>query len=246
MKPLELPRNRGLVKAVVLAGGLGTRLKPYTLFLPKPMLPLGNKPVLEHQLEWLRKHGVKDVTIAVGYMKRIIEDHFGDGKEFGLKINYARSNRPLGTAGQLKSAEEYVSTTFLCLYCDSLLDFDLKDAVAFHQSERALVTMILMKYATNLRYGFINLDDTSAVTSWREKPKITGLINIGYYIMEPRFLEYIPKGKMFGMDNAVRTALKKNERIVGYVAKGDFIDIGDKKSYRLAYEQYLNKLGEIL
>ena len=108
------------MKAIILAGGLGTRLHPYTNSLPKPMLPLGEKPILEYLIEWVKKNGVKEIVLCVSYLRKKIEDYFQDGKRFGVKIEYAVSNKPLATAGQLKTAEKFIDDTFVCLYGDSI------------------------------------------------------------------------------------------------------------------------------
>lgn len=234
------------LQGVILAGGLGTRLRPYTLFLPKPMLPLGDRPILEHLIHWLKKNEVSDITICVGYLRKIIEEYFENGKELGVSISYARANRPLGTAGQLKSAESFLSGRFVCLYGDSIIDFDLDNAIRFHEKRKALATMVLTDYRTKLKYGFIDLNGGGRVKEWREKPEVKGLINIGCYIMQKRFLKYIPASKMFGMDVAFRNAINAGEKVYGFPTKGTFIDIGDKKSYTSAYEKYLNELGKIL
>ncbi|MEM3530356.1 MAG: nucleotidyltransferase family protein [Nitrososphaerales archaeon] len=234
------------LKAVILAGGLGTRLHPYTLFMPKPMLPLGDKPVLEHLISWLYSNDIRDIVICVSYLRRIIEDYFRDGKELGVKITYARTNTPMGTAGQLKSAEKLIDGTFLCVYGDSIYDFNVKDMIEFHIKKKALATIALMPYKTTLKYGLIDVSKDGLVKKWREKPTIEGLINIGCYIIEPRFLDYIPNDTRFGMNFAFENAMKKGERIFGYNAKGGFIDIGDKKGYIGVYKKYLGKLGEIV
>ena len=221
------------VKAVILAGGLGTRMRPYTLFVPKPMLPLGDRPVLEHLIEWLKTHGVKDLAICVGYLRRIIEDYFEDGKEQGVKITYIRTHRPMGTAGQLKSAEGYVNETFICVYGDSVFDFDLRKVVQFHKSKKALATICVMPYKATSKYGFIDVDKN-------------GLVNIGCYMMEPSFFKYIPPNVMFGMDIAFQRALEAGKPMYGYKVKGEFMDIGDRKAYTSAYEKYLSRLGRIL
>ncbi|MGQ9719165.1 MAG: nucleotidyltransferase family protein [Nitrososphaerales archaeon] len=231
---------------MVLAGGLGTRLHPYTLFMPKPMLPLGDKPVLEHLIEWLRNNGVSDIIICVGYLGRTIEDYFKNGKELKVRIEYARTNAPMGTAGQLKSAASLIDGTFLCLYGDSIYDLGVKGMVRFHKDKKALATMALLPYKTTLKYGFIDIDENGLVKRWKEKPSLEGLINIGCYIMEPSFLNYVPKSTKFGMNSAFEKAIGANERIFGYVSKGSFIDIGDKREYMEVYKKYLQKLGEIV
>lgn len=209
------------------------------------MLPLGDKPVLEHIIDWLRRGGVTDIIISVGYLRRMIEDYFESGKEIGVKISYARTRRPMGTAGQLKAAESYVDDTFLCIYGDSLIEFDLAKAYRQHKNKKTTATITLLPYQTTLRYGFIELDGRNRVVGWDEKPKYQGLINVGCYIMEPRFLKYIPRGKMYGMDRAFKRAIQGKELIQGYTVDGDLIDIGDRKSYRSAYDKYLSRLGTI-
>jgi len=121
------------VKAVILAGGLGTRLQPYTTFLPKPMLPLGEKPILEHQIDWTKKNRIKSIVLCVSYLRKTIEDYFEDGKRFGVNIEYATSNKPLATAGQLKTAQEFIDDTFVCMYGDSIFDFSLKNKIFCYQ-----------------------------------------------------------------------------------------------------------------
>ncbi len=234
-----------VVKAVILAGGLGTRLQPYTFFMPKPMLPLGDKPLLEHIITWLRSYKINDIVICVSYLGKTIEDYFGDGNKFDVKIEYARSEKPLGTAGQLKSAEKFLKDTFACVYGDSIYQFDICKMIKTHKAKKALATMALMKYSTKLRYGFIDVDNSGKIKSWNEKPEFKGLINIGCYIMEPSFLRYVPKNSAIGMDKIFIRVLKAKERVYGHVITSGFLDIGSKKSYLTAYKEYVAKLGGI-
>src|SRR5919199_5314234 len=239
------------MKAVILAGGLGTRLQPYTFFIPKPMLPLGNKPLLEHIIEWLKTSSaerIDHIVLCVSYLHRTIEDYFEDGSRFGIKIEYARSERPLATAGQLKSAQNLIQDTFVCLYGDSVYEFGLGEMIYQHKKSKAFISMALLSYRTKLKYGFIELSnkrDNNRVTSWRETPQVSGLINIGCYVMEPEFLDLIPSSSAFGMDDAVRKALEKNKFVKGFKIESGFIDIGDKKSYLDAYKKYVQRLGNI-
>ncbi len=239
------------MKAVILAGGLGTRLQPYTFFIPKPMLPLGNKPLLEYLIEWLHSSGkIDQIILCVSYLHRTIEDYFEDGSRFGVEIKYSRSDRPLATAGQLKTASEYLDDTFVCLYGDSIYEFSLKSMIENHLNSNTYISMALAKYKTKLKYGFIDLDTTNTnsniITNWREKPEISGLINIGCYVFEPDFLNSIPNLTSFGMDDAVRSSLTQNKKVRAFIVENDgFIDIGDKKSYLDAYKQYVKKLGKI-
>ena len=236
----------GSMKAVILAGGLGTRLQPYTFFIPKPMLPLGNKPLLEYIVEWLKNAGgIEEIVVCVSYLHRTIEDYFEDGTRFGVEIEYARSERPLATAGQLKTAEKLLDDSFVCVYGDSVYEFNLGKMLRQHKESKAFVSMALLKYATKLKYGFIDLNSQKKVTAWREKPEISGLINIGCYVMEPEFLKIIPKSGSFGMDDAVRKAIEQKKIVKGFKIDTGFIDIGDKKSYLDANRQYASRLGKI-
>ncbi len=237
--------SSGRLKAVILAGGLGTRLRPYTLLLPKPMLPVGPKPILEHIIEWLRGNKITDIVISTGYLGRMIEEYFRNGSELGMTIEYARSNRPMGIAGQLRAAEEKVGEMFLCLYGDAILDFRLDKLINFHVRKRALATMTLMKYETKLKYGMIDVNKKGRVASWREKPVIEGDINVGCYVMQKGFFKYIPENKVYGMKEAFEDALRKKETICALRVRGTFLDIGDKRSYREANELYLQRYGVI-
>jgi len=235
------------MQAVILAGGLGTRLQPYTFFIPKPMLPLGNKPLLEYLVEWVKQlKNIDEVIICVSYLHRTIEDYFEDGGRFGIKISYARSERPLATAGQLKTAEKMLKDRFLCLYGDSIYDFDLAKMVQEHEESKAFLSMALMKYKTKLKYGFIDTDEqANIVTSWREKPEVEGLINIGCYIMEKEFLDMIPQSSTIGMDKIVKDIISQKKIVKAFTVDSGFIDIGDKRSYLDAYKKYVKKLGSI-
>ncbi len=233
------------MKAVILAGGLGTRLQPYTFFMPKPMLPLADKPLLEYIIAWLRRNKIKDIVVCVSYLGKTIEDYFGDGASFGVSIEYARSEKPLGTAGQLKSAEKFLDDTFVCAYGDSVYEFDLQKMIKLHRAKKALVTMALLKYSTRLNYGFIDVDGSGRVKSWSEKPEFKGLINIGCYVMEPAFLRTISRNAAVGMDKAFAQLLKSRDRVYGHVITSGFIDIGSRKSYLTAYKKYASKLGRI-
>jgi mannose-1-phosphate guanylyltransferase len=238
------------MKAVILAGGLGTRLQPYTFFIPKPMLPLGNKPLLEHIISWLTTRGVNKidhVVICVSYLHRTIEDYFEGGGRFGVKIEYSRSDRPLATAGQLKTAEKFLADeTFICLYGDSIYEFDLHRMILDHKKSKAFLSMALLRYRTNLKYGVIEVSGKSnRVASWKEKPEITGLINVGCYVIEPEFLKLVPKSSAYGMDEAVKKALEDKKMVRGFKIESGFVDIGDKKTYLDAYKKYVKKLGRI-
>jgi mannose-1-phosphate guanylyltransferase len=232
------------VKAVILAGGLGTRLQPYTTFLPKPMLPLGEKPILEHMINWTKKSGVKSFVLCVSYLRKTIEDYFGDGKKFGIKIEYAISNKVLATAGQLKTAEKFIDDTFVCMYGDSIFDFNLKNMIKQHAKKKAFVTMSLHEYKTNLPYGVIETSKTGKVLNWIEKPEIKADVNMGCYVLEPKVFSLIPKNKPYGMDDVIKKAMKNKNLVSSFITKKGFTDIGNKESYKKAYQKYIQKQGK--
>lgn len=234
-------------KAVILAGGMGTRLRPYTYFMPKPMLPLGDKPLLEHLIQWLKENGVNDFVLSVSYLYKMIEVYFDLGREWGINIAYARSRRPLGISGQLLNTKPLVKSTFYLLYGDSVFDFDLRNMLNRHRETGSILTMGLMQYSQKLPYGIIERDADGFVTSWSEKPEVGGLINVGCYVVEPGIFKYIPDGKMYGFDSVVRDMIKAGEKVSSYFIEGkDFLDIGDEKSYRRADELFLEKMGKVL
>ena len=232
------------VKAVILAGGLGTRLQPYTTFLPKPMLPLGEKPILEHLIDWTKKNGVKSIVLCVSYLRKTIEDYFEEGNKFDVNIEYAISNKPLATAGQLKTAEDLIGDTFVCIYGDSIFDFSLRNMIRQHIKKKAFVTMSLNEYETNLPYGVIKTSNTGKVLSWNEKPEIKANVNMGCYVMEPKILSLIPKNKPYGMDDVIKKAISRKKLVSSFITKKGFTDIGNKSSYKKAYQDYIQKHGK--
>ena len=233
------------MKAVILAGGLGTRLLPLTKKTPKPMLLLGKKPILEHLIDWSRKNGIKSIVLCVSHLRKTIEDYFEDGKRFGVSIEYAISNKPLATAGQLKTAEDFIDDTFVCIYGDSIFDFSLRNMIKQHAKKKAFVTMGLNEYKTELPYGVIETSKTGKVLSWNEKPEIKANVNMGCYVMEPGVLSFIPKNKAYGMDDVIKKAMNRKKLVSSFITKKGFTDIGNKSSYEKAYQDYIQKRGKI-
>ena len=233
------------MKSVILAGGLGTRLQPYTTFMPKPMLPLGEKPLLEHLIEWNRKNGIKSIVLCVSYLRKTIEDYFEDGSNFGVNIEYAISTKPLTTAGQLKTAEEFIDDDFVCMYGDSIFDFSLRNMIKQHQKKKSFITMSLYEYKTNIQYGVIETSKTGKVTGWNEKPEIKANINIGCYVMEPGVFSLIQKNKPYGMDDVIKKAMNRKKLISSFISKKGFTDIGNKESYKKANQEYIEKFRKL-
>ena len=229
------------MKAVIIAGGLGTRLRPLTNNTPKPMLPIGEKPILEHLVNWTKKGGIKSVILCVSYLKESIEDYFGDGEKFGVKIEYAISKKQLATAGQLKTAEKFIDDDFVCMYGDSIFNFSLRSMIKQHSIKKPFVTMSLNEYKTNLPYGVIETSKKGRVINWNEKPEIKANVNIGCYVMNPKVFNLIPKNKSYGMDDVIKKAMKKKEIVNSFITKKGFTDIGNKESYKQACDEYDKK-----
>ena len=232
------------MKAVIIAGGLGTRLRPLTNNTPKPMLPIGEKPILEHLVNWTKRGGIKSIVLCVSYLKETIEDYFGDGEKFGVKIEYAISKKQLATAGQLKTAEKFIEDDFVCMYGDSIFNFSLKSMIKQHSIKKSFVTMSLSEYKTNLPYGVIETSKNGKVVNWKEKPQIKANVNMGCYIMNPQVFNLIPKNKPYGMDDVIKKAMKK-KTVNSFITKKGFIDIGNKESYKQARNEYDNKQRRI-
>ena len=233
------------MKAVILAGGLGTRLRPLSNKKPKPMLPLGGKPILAHVIKWIKKNGIKEIVLCVSYLHNTIEDYFEDGQRFGVKIEYAISSKPLATAGQLKTAQKFIDDTFVCVYGDTLLDFNLKNMISEHEKKKSFITMSLYEHKTNIRYGIIDTKNNGKVLGWNEKPEIKSKINMGCYVMEPATLSIIPKNRSFGMDTVVKKAISQRKAVNSFLSKKGFIDIGDKKTYQKIKLEYRKNIGKI-
>jgi len=225
------------VKAVIIAGGLGTRLRPLTNNTPKPMLPIGEKPILEHLVNWTKKGGIKSVILCVSYLKESIEDYFGDGEKFGVKIEYAISKKQLATAGQLKTAEKFIDDDFVCMYGDSIFNFSLRSMIKQHSIKKSFVTMSLNEHKTTLPYGVIETSKNGKVVNWNEKPEIKANVNMGCYIMNPQVFNLIPKNKPYGMDDVIKKAMKKKV-VNSFITKKGFTDIGNTESYKQACEEY--------
>jgi len=205
---------------------------------PKPMLPLGGRPVLEHLVGWARGAGMRDIVICVSHLRGAIEGHFGDGSGHGVRIEYAATPRPMETAGQLYSARALLDSTFVCMYGDSVFGHSLRAMVAQHERTRSVLTIATRAHGVRLPYGVISSTRAGRVRSWEEKPVIASAVNIGCYVVEPRFLSLIPPRRASGMDRAARLAISRGMRVGEYRTRGEFVDIGDAASYEAALRRH--------
>jgi mannose-1-phosphate guanylyltransferase len=218
------------LKAIILAGGLGTRLRPLTYVMPKAMLPVGNKPILEKIIENLRSHGIQQIIIATGYLGRTIEEYFHDGARWDVSLSYTFSP-PAGTAGQLKTAESLISEDFLAMNGDILVDIDIEEMMKKHKANGASVTVAVREYEYQLKYGMVEFDENSRITSWTEKPRLKGWMNMGLYLIQPKILDLIPAGKSCSLEYDVfPEAIRKGMRIYCFKSSSSYLDIGDLAS----------------
>lgn len=226
------------MKAVILAGGIGKRMRPYTKTTPKPMLLLGKKPILEHIIKWTTKAGIRDIVLCVSYMHKSIERYFGDGSKLGVNIEYAITDRPMSTAGQLRSASKLVDSTFVCVYGDSIFDHSLRAMIMQHTRTRAAITIATSRHTTQIPYGVIRTTSKGGVTAWDEKPETVSLINAGCYVLEPAVFSLIARNRPVGMDQTVRKAILQKMKVMSYVMRQDFIDVGNVESYKAARARF--------
>jgi mannose-1-phosphate guanylyltransferase/phosphomannomutase len=184
------------MKAVIMAGGFGTRLRPLTCNLPKPMVPMVNRPMMEHIVELIKSHGVTDALNMLYFIPEEIQRYFQDGKKFGIKMKYLLPSADFGTAGCVKFAEKDLTDTFMVVSGDVLTDFDLTAALEFHRKKKALATMVLTRAPNPLQYGVVIINEENKITRFLEKPSwgevFSDTINTGLYILEPEVLEQIP------------------------------------------------------
>jgi len=208
------------------------------------MLPLGDKPILERIIVDLRDQGIRDVVISCSYLARAIETYFGDGSWLGVDIKYVKSDRPLGTAGQLRQVRGSVEGTFIAVYGDVYAKIDYRDLVRYHRSKGATATMVLRKVKQTIRFGVVDVDEQGRVLAWREKPEVEFNVNAGIYVFEPKIFDYIMEG-VDSMDRVFRDMIERGERVYGYEFAGEVYDIGDMASYEEAVKRFTEDLGRI-
>lgn len=234
------------MKAVVLAGGKGTRLAPYTYILPKPMMPIGDHAILEVLLGQISRAGIKEVTLAVGHLAGLMQSYFKDGSQYDLKITYAYETKPLGTAGPLALIEG-LTDTFLVCNGDILTLLDINQLVNFHKDQKALCTIASHQRTHKINLGVIEHDnDSKWVSGYIEKPSLNFLVSMGMYVFEPGALDYIPKGEYFDFPNLVNTLLSANENVAFFPYEGYWRDLGNPDDFLAANEDFESMRSQFL
>ena len=223
------------MKAVIQCGGKGTRLRPYTTVLPKPLLPLGSRPVLELLIKWLRRNGIRDVYITTGYLGHLIRSYCGDGHQWDLNIEYTSEPEPLGTMGALSLLRDKLDTTFLVLNGDVVTDLSLNALIGHHRLYGAGLTVATVMRTVRVDFGVIE-ETGFRVTRFKEKPNLSHLVSMGVYCMEPDMLEHVPGGVPFGFDDLMFRMLELDRPVGTFLHKGFWLDVGRIEDFQKAQD----------
>lgn len=227
-----------LKKAVILAGGKGTRMRPFTYEIPKSMIPIQGKPILQHIIELLRKYEIRDIILSIGYRGDKVREYFGNGSHFGVKITYIEEKEELGTAGSLNLMKDLLRETFLMFNGDILININLHDFINFHHEKKGLATIALTPVEDPSRFGVVELKG-DRILKFIEKPTSTksNLISAGVYILEPEVINYVPEGHAM-METDVFPKLAEEGKLYGYPSEGQWLDTGTHEAYERAIKEW--------
>lgn len=235
-KVLETKRVK---KAVILAGGKGTRMRPFTYEMPKPMIPVKGKPLIQHIMELCRKYDIREIILSIGYLGEKLREHFGDGSHLGLNIKYVQEDEELGTAGPLRLASPHLNSPFLMFNGDVLSDVQLSDMIGFHNSQKGIASIALTQVENTKSFGVAQLMG-NRIVGFEEKPEgdqQSKLINAGVYVFEPEIIDYIPGGKSM-LEKDVFPKLSSEGKLFGYPFSGQWFDTGTPEAYELAIKNW--------
>jgi len=235
------------VKAVILAGGRGTRLRPYTTIFPKPLMPIGDKPILEIIIRQLEAQGLRDIIIMVGHLSELIMAFFGDGSKFGVNIKYSKEEQPLGTAGGLALIRDELDESFLMINGDTLTTLNYSNLIHYLNLNGAITTIALKSRNVKIDFGVVEVDERSNnIESYTEKPTHDTLVSTGISVMRNDVLEFISPNAYLDFPQLIQTLLTAGETVKGYVFDGYWLDIGRPDDYERAnveIDELYNELG---
>jgi NDP-sugar pyrophosphorylase family protein len=223
------------MKAVILAGGKGKRLRPLTYKNPKPLLPVKGKPILEHVINYLKGYGITDLIVTTEYMGDRIREHFRDGKRFGVRITYSEEKKPLGTAGCLTLIKDKLNETFILIGGDNLTKMNLKKFIEFHKKKKGILTAALFEFEEKSKWGIYNLNEDKSILNFTEKPVFKHTAGTMIFCLEPEIFEHIPKnpkGVVNLTDHIIPDLLRKGVKIFGFEFKDLWEDIGGHDDYK--------------
>jgi NDP-sugar pyrophosphorylase family protein len=228
-------------RAVILAGGKGSRLGPYTTVLPKPLLPIGDRAILDVVVYQLRDLGFRDLTLAVGYLGHLVRAVMGDGSKHGVRIDYHEEERPLGTVGPLGTIEG-LDDSFLVMNGDVLTALDYARLVEVHQKAGNVLTIASHRRVVRTEYGVLHLDspvgETRRVTGFEEKPELPYIVSMGVYVLEPHVVDFIGAGEYLDLPDLVHKLIAADQQVGSYIYEGYWLDIGRHEDYEKAILEY--------
>lgn len=233
----------GAVQAVLMCGGLGTRLRPWSYVIPKPMFPIGERPILELLLARLRKHAIGEIYLSLGYKAELIETYFKDGAHLGVALHYVRESEPLGTAGALNLLRDQLRAPFLMMNGDLVTRFDFRAFYTFHLEQRAAITVGVKAYEVPIPYGVVE-SDVHDVIALREKPTLSVNINAGIYAISPEALTLLPSSGRYDATQLIQAAMDAQLRVCSYPIHEYWLDIGRFEDYHKANEDAATWLDE--
>ena len=226
------------MKAVILAGGKGARLQPYTLVVPKPLVPVGGMPVIELIIKRLSRFGLDELIVTVGYLADLIKAVCGDGSRWGVHIEYSHEPEPLGTIGPLRLISDTLTETFLVVNGDTITDVDFDQLVRFHYQKNALATIAATRRSVQIELGVLNANSDGSLFGFHEKPCHEYVASMGLYVFEPAILEFIPEAGAFGFDDLVHCFLAAEAPVYVYHHPDYWLDIGIKSDLERAQDEY--------
>ena len=233
------------MRAVILAGGKGTRLKPYTVSLPKPLVPVGDRSILDIVLMQLRHAGVTHVTMAVNHLAHLIMAYFGDGKRWDLKIDYSLEDKPLSTIAPLKLIKD-LPENFFVMNGDVLTDIDMRHLYDHHVASDADITVATFERDSKIDFGVLRTDETRRIIGFEEKPTYHFSVSMGLYVLNRRILDIVPEDTPFGFDHLMYACIEQKRKALSYPHSGFWLDIGRPSDYEQANEQVERLLGKLL
>lgn len=233
------------MKAVVLAGGKGARLAPYTRILPKPLMPIGDMPILEVLLRQMKRAGIDDIILTVGHLAQLLRTFFMDGGQWGLNISYSYEQTPLGTAGPL-SLIKGLDSTFLVTNGDVLTTLDLEALLAFHRAQKSIATIAVHRRQIKIDLGVVQWDGGDCIGGYIEKPTYDYTVSMGIYVFEPRILDYIPFNMYLDFPDLVLKLIAAGERVSGYRFDGYWMDLGRPDDYAQASKDFAGMQQQFL
>ena len=233
----SLPPIPSGTRAVVMAGGKGTRLLPYTTVLPKPLMPVGDRPIMERVLASLAQAGIREVTVSVGHLAELIMAFFGNGEKWGIKIDYAIEDRPLHTIGPLSTMEN-LGENFFVVMGDVLTDLNLRALWNDHVQSGAVLTVATFRREVSIDFGVLRYNESNRqIRAFEEKPVLPYDVSMGIYVLNRRCLEFVPKSQRFGFDQLVLSLLAANELVRAFPHTGKWLDIGRHEDYQIANKE---------